>query len=231
MPGIDLKTDITYLPGVGPQRARLLKEQMQITTFGDLLTFYPFKHIDRSRLYYIHELTPDMPFVQLRGQILSYEEEGFGRKRRLVGHFSDGHGVVDLVWFNGISYVQKQYKLNTTYIVFGRPTVFNGRYNIGHPDIDLADNLSLNTMGMRPYYSVPEKVKKRGVNSRTIEHLTTTLLRMMDRPLPETLPPYLVFGQQLMSRDEAVRTMHYPASTEALSRASYRLKFEELFYF
>mgnify|MGYP002854021203 CR=1 FL=1 len=230
MPGIDLKTDITYLPGVGPQRARLLKEQMQITTFGDLLTFYPFKHIDRSRLYYIHELTPDMPFVQLRGQILSYEEEGFGRKRRLVGHFSDGHGVVDLVWFNGISYVQKQYKLNTTYIVFGRPTMFNGRYNIGHPDIDLADNLSLNTMGMRPYYSVPEKVKKRGVNSRTIEHLTTTLLRMMDRPLPETLPPYLVFGQQLMSRDEAVRTMHYPASTEALSRASYRLKFEELFY-
>jgi len=203
---------------------------MQITTFGELLTTFPSKHIDRTRLYYSHELTPDMPFVQLRGQILSYEEEGYGRKRRLVAHFSDGHGIVDLVWFNGINYVQKQYKLNTNYIVFGRPGFFNGRYNIGHPDIEPAESLSLSTLGLRPYYTIPEKVKKRGFNSRSLEHLIVTLLNMLQQPLPETLAPYLVFGQQLMSRDQAIRTMHFPESAEMLSRASYRLKFEELFY-
>ena len=230
MSGIDLRTDITYLPGVGPQRARLLREHMQIATFGDLLTYYPSKHIDRTRLYYSHELTADMPFVQLRGQILSYEEEGEGRKRRLIAHFSDGHGIVDLVWFNGISYIRRQYPVNTPYVVFGRPGFFNGRFNISHPDLDPADSLSLSAMGMQPYYTVPEKAKKRGLHSRTVEQFTSNLLRMLKEPVPEVLPQRLVDQMRLMSRDEALRTMHYPASAEALSRASYRLKFEELFF-
>ncbi len=208
----------------------MLKEQMQIANLGDLLTYYPFKHIDRSRLYRSDELTADMPFVQLRGEILSFEEEGVGRKRRLIAHFSDGHGVVDLVWFNSLGYVQKQYKPNAPYIVFGRPNIFGGRFNIIHPDIDPAEKLTLSTMGMQPYYTIPEKAKKRGLSSRTMEHLTNTLLRMLNQPIPETLPSHLVTQLDLMSHDEAVRTMHYPKSAESLSRASYRLKFEELFF-
>ncbi len=227
---IDLTASITLLSGVGPQRARLLKEQMHLATLADLLTFFPSKHIDRSRLYRSDELTPDMPFVQLRGQILSFEEEGAGRKRRLVAHFYDGGMVVDLVWFNSINYAQRQYKPGVTYIIFGRPTLYGHRFSIAHPDIDPADSLSLSAMGLRPYYTVPEKAKKRGISSRTIEQLTTALLRMLGEPLPETMPAYLVEQLRLMPRDEAIRTMHYPPSSEALSRASYRLKLEELFY-
>ncbi|MCD8302286.1 MAG: ATP-dependent DNA helicase RecG [Prevotellaceae bacterium] len=230
MSGIDLSADITFLPDVGPQRARLLKEQMQIATLEDLLTFFPSKHIDRSRLYHVSELRADMPFVQLLGEILSFSDEGAGRKRRLVAHFTDGEGVVDLVWFNGMQYVQRQYRPGVKYIVFGRPAWYKGRFSISHPDIDPAESLSLSAMGMQPYYTVPEKAKKRGISSRLIEHLTTTLLRLLTPPIPETLPPYLVAQLQLMTRDEAVRTMHYPRSTELLSKASFRLKFEELFY-
>ncbi len=230
MQAIDLTKDITYLPGVGQQRARLLKEQMQISTLQDLLTYYPSRHTDRSRLYSTYELSTDMPFVQLKGEILSFEEEGAGRKRRIIAHFTDGNGIVDLVWFNGINYVKNQYKLHTQYIVFGRPSVFGGRFNIAHPDIDPVEKLTLSAMGLQPYYSVPEKVKKRGIYSRKIEQLTSTLLRMLDTPLPETLPPYLVKELQLMSYDEAIRTMHYPKDSPSLTQATYRLKFEELFY-
>ena len=132
----DLSTPITYLPGVGPQRAKVLETELGITSYEDLLNYFPYKHIDRSRLYYIHELTADMPFVQLRGEILSYEEEGTGRKRRLVAHFTDGRGVIDLVWFQGIKYVAKNYDCRKSYIVFGKPTVFNGHIQIAHPEID-----------------------------------------------------------------------------------------------
>ena len=230
MPIEALKYPITFLPGVGQTRAKHLKDEMQISTYADLLQTYPTKHIDRSRLYYTHELTTDMPYVQLKGQILSFEEEGFGRKRRIVGHFSDGHGMVDLVWFNGLNYVAKTYKLLTEYIVFGKPTYFNGHYNITHPDIDRADSLSLTSMGLRPYYSVPDKLKRKGVNSRTIEQLVLSAFRSLREPMPETLPSYLVEQLKVMSRDEAVRSMHYPKSAEHLSRASFRLKFEELFF-
>ncbi len=230
MSGIDLSADITFLPEVGSQRARLLKEQMQIATLEDLLTFFPTKHIDRSHLYHVSELRADMPFVQLMGEILSFSDEGAGRKHRLVAHFTDGEGVVDLVWFNGLQYVQRQFRPGVKYIVFGRPVWYKDRFSISHPDIDPAESLSLSTMGMQPYYTVPEKAKKRGISSRLIEHLTTILLRMLTLPIPETLPPYLVAQLQLMTRDEAVRTMHYPHNTEMLSKASFRLKFEELFY-
>ncbi|MDE6634611.1 MAG: ATP-dependent DNA helicase RecG, partial [Bacteroidaceae bacterium] len=124
---------VTYLANVGATRAKLLKDGMGIETYGDLLQYYPSKHIDRSRFYYTHELTTNMPYVQLRGRILSFEEEGDGRKRRIVGHFSDGHGIVDLVWFNGLRYVEQAYKLLTEYVVFGKPTLFKGRYSITHP--------------------------------------------------------------------------------------------------
>lgn len=219
-----------YLPGVGPSRAKLLKEEMGIHTLEDLANYFPFKHIDRSRIYYSHELTGDMPFVQLKGRILSFDEEGKGRKRRLIAHFSDDHGIVDLVWFNVQKWIQDTYKLGKEYIVFGKPNFYNGRFQISHPDIDDASALTLSTMGMQPFYSIPVKAAKRGVTSRMIERLTNTLFRQLSDRVPETLPEVIVRKQLLMSRDEAIRNMHYPANAESLSRASYRLKLEELFY-
>lgn len=222
--------DIKFLPGVGPQRAKLLNDELKIYNFHDLLYTFPYKHIDRSRLYRIAELTSDMPYVQVRGQILSFETEGEGRKRRLVAHFTDGYNLLDLIWFNGIKYITSSYKLHTDYIVFGRPSAFNGRINIAHPDIDPADRLSLNAMGMQPYYMTTEKMKRAGLNSRSIEHFTETLFQKLDFTLPETLPDYLVSELHLMSLDEALRKVHYPQKAVDLQRAQYRLKFEELFY-
>ena len=145
----DLKhTDITYLPGIGPKRAKVLADELGIHTWYDLLYYFPYKHIDRSRVYMISELTSDMPFVQLKGQFLSFEEQGEGRKRRLVGHFTDGRQVMDLVWFNGTRYITSNIKLHQDYIIFGRPSVFNGRINISHPDVDPADTLVLSKMSM-----------------------------------------------------------------------------------
>jgi len=227
---LDLKTEITYLPGVGPARAKILGDELNIHTLEDLLNYFPSKHIDRTRLYYSHELTADMPFVQLKGQILSFEEEGKGRKQRIIGHFTDGHGLIDLVWFNGQKYVTSAYKLHHDYIVFGRPNYFNGRFNIPHPDIDDAATLQVNNLGLRPYYSVPEKVCKRGINSRSIETFVNTLLTKLDMPLPETLPASVVERYMLMGRDTALRNMHHPESADHLSRAMYRMKLEELFF-
>ena len=225
-----LKYPITYLSNVGATRAKLLKDGMGISTYGDLLLQFPTKHIDRSRFYYTHELTSEMPYVQMRGQILSFEEQGFGRKRRIVGHFSDGQGIVDLVWFNGLQYVEKSYKLLTDYVIFGKPTLYRDRFNITHPEIESIERFNRSSMGLRPYYSIPEKLQKRGIKPRMMELWVATVFRIIHEPLPETLPEYLLRELQLMSRDEAIRTMHYPQSAEHLSRASFRLKFEELFF-
>ena len=195
-----------------------------------LLNRFPYKHIDRTRLYYVHELTADLPYVQIRGQILSFDVEGEGRKRRLVAHFTDGQGIVDLVWFNGIKYVMSAYKTRTDYIVFGRPNAFNGRINIAHPDVEPADSLRLNAMGMQPYYNTTDKMKRAGLNSRSIEHFTATLFESLKSEIPETLPAYLVKSLQMVSLDEALRHIHYPTCAEDLRKASFRLKFEELFY-
>lgn len=221
---------ITYLSNIGANRAKLLLEGMGIATYGDLIQTYPSKHIDRSRFYYSHELTTDMPYVQLKGQILSFEREGVGRKQRIVGHFSDGHGIVDLVWFNGLQYVERNYKLLYEYVVFGKPGYFNGRYTITHPEIETVERYARSGAGMRPYYSVPEKVQRRGINTRMIEQWVATVFNVIHEPLPETLPEYLVRELKLISRDEAIRAMHYPQSADQLSRASFRLKFEELFF-
>ena len=222
--------DVKYLPGVGPKRAKLLADELHVCTLHDLLYYFPYKHIDRTRLYYVHELTADMPYVQIRGQILSFDVEGEGRKRRLVAHFTDGQGIVDLVWFNGIKYVTSAYKTRTDYIVFGRPNAFNGRINIAHPDVEPADSLRLNAMGMQPYYNTTDKMKRAGLNSRSIEHFTATLFESLKSEIPETLPAYLVKSLQMVSLDEALRHIHYPTCAEDLRKASFRLKFEELFY-
>ena len=157
-----LQQDIQYLPGVGPNRRKMLSEELDIHTFGDLLQYYPYKHVDRSRLYSIGELNGDMPFVQVKGHILSFETfKMSARKERVVAHFTDGSGkVMDLTWFNGGKYAKQSYAIGKEYIVFGRPNVYNGRINVTHPDIDAAEKLELSAMGMQPYYNTTEKMKK-----------------------------------------------------------------------
>ena len=227
-----LQQDIMYLPGVGPNRKKMLSDELGITTFGDLLEYYPYKHIDRSRLYSIRELTGDMPFVQVKGQILSFETFQMGaRKKRVVAHFTDGSGrVMDLVWFNYADSAVKKYAVGKEYVVFGRPQVFNNRIQVVHPDMDEADKLEFATMNMLPYYHTTEKMKKAGMNSRSIERFTKTLLDMLKTPVAETLPDFITRKLHLTDRDTALRKIHYPQNAKELEQARLRLKFEELFY-
>ena len=227
-----LQQDIQYLPGVGPNRKKMLSQELGIETFGDLLQYYPYKHVDRSRLYDIGELNGDMPFVQVKGHILSFETfKMSARKERVVAHFTDGTGkVMDLTWFNGGKYAKQSYKIGTEYVIFGRPNVFNGRINVTHPDIDAADKLELSAMGMQPYYNTTEKMKKSGLNSRAIERLTKSLIDIIKDPIAETIPDFITSRLHLMSRNEALRKIHYPLDAKELEKARTRLKFEELFY-
>ncbi|PNP92013.1 ATP-dependent DNA helicase RecG [Hoylesella timonensis] len=227
-----LSQDIKYLTGVGPKRKEILEKELQISTWGDLLEYYPYKYVDRSRIYRIGELRGDLPFVQLKGKILSFEEFAMGaHRKRVVAHFSDGTGVVDLVWFRGAQYVYKTYKVNEEYIVFGRPSIYGGRYQFAHPDIDKVTDVQLSEMGMQPYYMTTERMKKMGLTSRSLEKLTKTLVeKLSEQTISETLPPYIIGPLHLISRTEALHKIHYPKSLEDVQRAQVRLKFEELFY-
>lgn len=227
-----LSQDIKYLTGVGPKRKEILEKELQISTWGDLLEYYPYKYVDRSRIYRIGELRGDLPFVQLKGKILSFEEFAMGaHRKRVVAHFSDGTGVVDLVWFRGAQYVYKTYKVNEEYIVFGRPSIYGGRYQFAHPDIDKVADVQLSEMGMQPYYMTTERMKKMGLTSRSLEKLTKTLVeKLSEQTISETLPPYIIGPLHLISRTEALHKIHYPKSLEDVQRAQVRLKFEELFY-
>jgi len=227
-----LDQDIMYLPGVGPKRKTILSKELGIASWRDLLEYYPYKYVDRTRIYRISELTGAMPFVQIKGRILSFEEFDSGRRnKRLVGHFTDGTGVVDIVWFRGAQYVRKTYRVNEEYIVFGKPSVYGGRYQFAHPDIDRVADLKLNEMGMQPYYMTTEAMKKAGLTSRSIEKLTKTLVeRLAQVTLPETLPAFITVPLHLVSRTKALVGIHYPQSLDEVQRAQVRLKFEELFY-
>jgi ATP-dependent DNA helicase RecG len=231
MPSI-FEQDVMYVPGVGPKRKEILNKELNIRTFGDLLEYYPYKYVDRSRIYRSDELSPDMPFVQLKGKILSFEEFEMGpRKKRLVAHFHDGQGrIVDLVWFARTQYVTKSIKVNTEYIVFGKPSVFNGRFQIAHPEVEPATDLQLSSMGMQPYYNTTEKMKTMGLTSRSIERIVKSMLERIPSPIDETLPPFITGPLHLVSRDDALRHVHYPKTTDEMQRARLRLKFEELFY-
>ena len=227
-----LSQDIMYLSGVGPKRKDILNQQINVKTWGDMLEYYPYKYVDRSKIYRINEMTGDMPYVQIKGKILSFEEYAMGaRKKRIVAHFSDGFGVADLVWFNGTKYVYQDYKVGEEYIVFGKPSLFKDRYQIAHPDIEKAANVQLSEMGMQPYYITSEKMKNRGLTSRAMEKITKTLVTKIPQgAIPETLLPAQITRLHLLSREDALRRIHYPKSLDDVQRAQVRLKFEELFY-
>ena len=225
-----LKQDIMYVNGVGPTKKQILNKELGIMTIGDMLEYYPYKYVDRSRIYTISSLTQDMSFVQIKGRILSFETFQMGvKKKRLVAHFGDGTGVVDLVWFSGTQYITKNFKVGIDYIVFGKPGIFGGRFQFSHPEIEKAENLQLSQMGMQPYYVTTEKMKNSGLTSRSMEKIAKAILTKIPE-LPETLPDYITTPLHLVSRDTAVRNVHYPKSQQDMQKARERLKFEELFY-
>ena len=226
-----LQQDIMYLPGVGPNRKKMLSQELGIETYGDLLEYYPYKYVDRSKVYEVRDLTGDMPFVQVIGRILSYETFEMGpHKERVVAHFSDGTGIMDLVWFNGGRYAKQNYTIGKDYLVFGRPSIYNNRIQVQHPDIDEVSKVDTTAMGMQPYYNTTEKMKKQNFSSRALERLTKTLITKLATPLPETLIPEILNSRHLISRDEALRALHYPQDARQLERARLRMKFEELFF-
>ena len=254
-----LSQDIKYLQGVGPNRALLLQSELGITTVGDLLAYYPYKYVDRSRIYKIRDIDGTMPYVQLCGQIFSFDTMGEGRNKRLIAHFSDGTGSIDLIWFQGIKYAAQNYDCRKPYVVFGKPAVFNGRLQIAHPEIEKAPeqlmeqarttgnlfeptaqnpNLQGTELeaqptvfkGLCPSYNTSEKMKRSGLTSAAMAKLTANMFKLLKEPLAETLPPYITQQHHLMPYDDAVRNIHYPSSPEALRHAQLRLKFEELFY-
>ena len=224
------KLDIKYLPGVGPKRADLLNKELEIHTYLDLLHYYPYKYIDRSKTYKISEIDGSMPYIQLRGRIVSYNTHGEGARRRLTALFSDGTGVIELVWFKGIRYITERYKPGTEYTLFGRPTLFNGKFNIAHPELDPIDDRIDNTTGLQGYYNTTEKMKNAFLNSKALQKMVYTLLTSIQAPLPETLPAPVIVHMQLMGITDALRNIHFPISVGHLRRAEMRLKFEELFY-
>ena len=222
--------DVKYLPGVGPARAALLKGELQINTLQDLLYYFPYKYIDRSRIFQIKEVDGTMPYIQLKGKILSFEQIGEGRRQRLVAHFTDGTGVADLVWFSGIKFILDRYRPGVEYVIFGKPTIFGGRVNVAHPEIDLEANINLQEMGMQPYYNTTEKMKKAGLNSTAIRKLVNNLMGLIVEPLPETLPDWLREKEHLMPLTDALKVLHNPRTPLELRLAQLRVKFEELFY-
>ncbi len=221
--------NIKFLQGVGEQRATLLNRELKIYSLYDLLYYFPYKYVDRSRVFKVEEITGNMPFVQLCGEIRSFEEMGEGVGRRLVAHFTDGTGFIDLVWFRGIKYVKGRYKTGERYLVFGKPTMFNGRANIAHPDIDVASSVQIDKMGLQPYYNTSERMKRSGLNSLAMTKLVANLFQIVNE-IEETLTPEIISKHKLMPLGEALRAIHFPADNKQLQAAQYRLKFEELFY-
>lgn len=224
-----LSQDIKYLKGIGPLRAKVLYSDMSIRTIRDLLETYPYRYIDRSRTYKICELREGMSFVQIRGRIISFQAEGSGRKKHLKALFSDGQGIMELVWFRGISYIEKQYKPGVEYVAFGSPQVFGSHWSMAHPELEKPDSVQA-SVAFYPCYHTSGDMKRARITSKQMVDFVATALAALRVPLPETLPPYIVERKKLCSRDEAIRYIHRPRNYEQIAAAERRLKFEELFY-
>ena len=224
------KRAITYLPGVGPRKADILKKEAEIVSYEDLLYYFPYKYVDRSRFYTVSEVTGSMPYIQLKGKILFFDQVGEGRSKRLIGKFTDGTGTLDLVWFKGLNYVQDKLKVDVEYIVFGKPSEFGHSYNIVHPDVDPVEQANQVANGLTPFYNTTEKMKKSFLNSRAIQNMQYTLLSSLNWQIPEILPQKILEKTQMISLSDALRNIHFPENVAKLKAAMLRLKFDELFF-
>ncbi len=226
-----LNTDINYLAGVGPKRAATLMAELGIRTVEDLITYFPYKHIDRSRFYTISEVDDTLPYIQLKAKIVRFEKRGEGRSQRLVATIADGTGTMELVWFKGLKYVEDKYRLNQPYIIFGKAQRYGHTLNIAHPEIDLfTEENQQKVQGLQAYYNTTEKMKSSFLNSAALRKMIYTALTDPTLQIPETLPPSLTQKYALMPRDEAIRNIHFPKNVRLLDSAHRRLKFEELFF-
>lgn len=225
-----LNNDIKYLKGVGTERAKMLQKDFNITTFRDMLYYFPFRYVDRSRFYKISEFSGDMPFVQVRGFFVSFNEEGEGRKRRLVGLFNDGSRLMQVLWFSKIDWFKKNYAIGREYVLFGKPSYYRSSYNMSHPEVTVYHPENP-PKGFEGVYSLPDSLHKRGVNPKLI---TALMRNLIEHPgydkIEETLPMEIVRKYGLMPLKEALREMHFPTSMRCLERARERMKFEELYY-
>ena len=223
--------DIKFLPGVGPRKAELLAKELDIHSAEDLIRHYPYKYVDRSRFYYLHEISEEMPFIQVKGQIIRFEKVGEGHNQRLTAIFTDGKETIELVWFKGVKWVMERYKTGIQYVIFGKPSPFNGRFNIVHPEIELASQLPPpEQMGLQPFYNTSEKMKSSFLNSKTIQKIIFPLVQSIKSGIPETLPAYLLKKFVLLNLTESLANVHFPKNADLLRKARQRLKFEELFY-
>jgi ATP-dependent DNA helicase RecG len=225
-----LEQDIKFLPGVGPQRAELLKKELGISTFNDLLYYFPYKYIDRTKFYTIKELSVNMPYIQLKGTVSQFETTGEGQRQRLVARFRDETGVVELLWFQGIKWVKENIRQHVEYVLFGKPTVFNGKLNFVHPELEPAENKPISTGVFQAFYNTTEKMKQKFMTSKTLNKFQFNLLTLVEGKIYESLPAGFVSKLKLMSLPVALHQVHFPENPALLKNATFRLKFEELFY-
>ena len=207
-----LQTDIKFIPGVGPKRAEILNKEIDVFTLNDLLRWYPYRYIDRSRIYYIHEIDSSLAFIQLKGVIKSFETFGEGQRKRLVAHFTDGTGFVDLIWFQGIRFIENKYKVNQEYIVFGKPNLFNGKWNIAHPEVDPFLTETDRPDGFMPMYTTTEKMKSRYLNSKALHKIIEDAFGMLNGKLPESLSKDVIKEPKLVSLYDAIKNILFPTS-------------------
>jgi ATP-dependent DNA helicase RecG len=225
------KHDIKFLAGVGPKKAELLRTELGLCTPEDLLRYYPYKYVDRSRFYYLHEITSEMPYIQVKGQIIQFEKIGEGRNQRLTAIFTDGKSTIELIWFKGIKYITENFKPRIDYVIFGKPTSFNGKYNIAHPEIELASKTPpAEQLGLQPFYNTTEKMKNSYLNSKALQKIIFPIVQLIKPGISETLPAYLLKKLGLMNLTDSLVNVHFPKNADLLKKARQRLKFEELFY-
>ncbi len=226
-----LDSPIQFLKGVGPKRGELLKKELGIATFNDLLTFYPFRYVDRSKFYKIIEIQSDIPFIQVKGEIISVDAKGKHRGKRLVALLKDNTGIIELVWFRGVRWIQNSINIGSEYIIFGKPNIYNGRINIPHPEMDLVSEEKLRPANsLQAVYSSTEKLSSQGLNSRGIAKLLEELLSLISSNLYEVLPKDLCTKNGFLLRRDALINIHLPKTQELLKQAIYRIKYEELFF-
>jgi len=226
-----LNDSIQFIQGVGPKRAEILTSELNISTIEDMLYYFPFKYIDRTKFYKISELNANLPYIQIRGKILEFNVVGIGKSKRLTARFYDETGGIELVWFKGLTWITKSYKTNVEYVIFGKPNLFNSNINISHPEIEDANifDKSLVT-SLQPQYSISEKLKSQFITSKTFRIIQENIFKNYFSLINETIPDYLIEKLKLISLKEALFQAHFPQSPEKLKNARFRLKFEELFY-
>ncbi|MDR2683068.1 MAG: ATP-dependent DNA helicase RecG, partial [Dysgonamonadaceae bacterium] len=224
------KQNIMYLPGVGPKKAETLMKEIQVSSWEDMLYYFPYKYIDRSKIFKIREIDGNMPFIQLKGKIRGFELLGEGSGRRLTATFFDDTGTIELVWFRMLKQIPEMYKPGVEYILFGKPTLFGHRFSVAHPELETENKFYEGEVGIQGQYNTTERMKNAFLHSRALQKIIVRILENVPPPLPETLSRGVIDAVRVISLDEAIRNIHFPKSAELLRKAQYRLKFEELFY-